>query len=409
MRPPEDRQSRLQAANAPLRTAAVAVAGLCAFLSLYAPQPVLPHLAAIFKVSAGQISAMVSATTFGVALSAPIAGMVADRFGRKRLIVVSLFGLALSMALCATAGSLAQLVFWRFVTGIFTPGTIASVLAYIAEEWSEGRAPRGTAIYVSATVLGGFIGRVLTGFLAERGDWRPAFLLLGLMTLVGAIFVLCWMPASRNFVRQSSLVRSLSDFARHLRNPRLIATYVVGLSVLFSLVATFTYITFHLAAEPYRLGPAGQGMLFFVYLLGLVITPASGSLIQRIGHYRALPLAISFSCAGVLLTLAGPLWLVILGLAACSSGVFVSQTAASGYVGIAADRARSVAAGLYVTFYYIGGSVGAILPGKIWSLAGWPGCVALIVAVQVIAGTVAYFFWKEPGSSDGRRTREQLP
>jgi MFS transporter, YNFM family, putative membrane transport protein len=392
----EGRRAGSMAGGELARMAAVAVAGLCAFLSLYAPQPALPHLAKLFGATAGRISSVVSATTFGVALSAPIAGMVADRFGRKRLIVVSLFGLALSTGLCATAGGLAQLVLWRFVSGVFTPGIIASALAYIAEEWSEGGAPRGTAIYVSATVLGGFIGRVLTGFLVERGDWRLAFLILGLATLAGAVFVLRALPASRNFIKQSSLVRSLSDFARHLRNPRLIATYVVGFDVLFSLVATFTYITFHLAAEPYRLGPAGQGMLFFVYLFGLFITPASGSLIGKIGHHRALPLAIAFSCAGVLLTLAGPLWLVILGLAACSSGVFVSQAAASGYVGVAADRARSVAAGLYVTFYYVGGSVGAVLPGLIWSLAGWPGCVALVVAVQVLAGTVAFVFWKPP-------------
>jgi MFS transporter, YNFM family, putative membrane transport protein len=380
----------------PLRTAGVALAGLCAFLGLYAPQPVLPHLATVFHASVGRISAMVSAATFGVALSAPIAGMIADRFGRKRLIVSSLFGLAASTALCATAGSLAELVAWRFLSGIFTPGIIASVLAYIAEEWREGGAPRATAIYVSATVLGGFIGRALTGLLAEGGDWRPAFVILGLMTAAGAVFVLCALPPSRNFARQPSLARSLSDLARHLRNPRLIATYAVGFNVLFSLVATFTYITFHLAAEPYRLGPAGQGLLFLVYLLGLVITPASGSLMERVGHRRVLPLALAFSGAGVLLTLAAPLWLVILGLAACSSGVFVSQAAASGYVGIAADRARSVAAGLYVTFYYVGGSVGAVLPGRLWKLAGWPGCVALVVTVQALAATLAFLAWREP-------------
>lgn len=66
------------------RIVAVAIAGLCAFLNLYAPQPVLPLLSALFHVSAAQISATVSASTIGVAVSAPFAGMFADRFGRSR-------------------------------------------------------------------------------------------------------------------------------------------------------------------------------------------------------------------------------------------------------------------------------------------------------------------------------------
>jgi predicted MFS family arabinose efflux permease len=380
--------------NDHLRTATMAVAGLCAFLNLHAPQPILPRLAQFFGVSAGKISMIVSVATLGVAVSAPFAGMIADRFGRKRVIVISLFGLGLSMMLTVTARSLAGIVFWRFLTGVFTPGIVASILAYIPEEWA-GDSARVTSIYVSGTVLGGFAGRVLTGFLSERGDWRIAFLILGFSTILGALFELRWMPASRNFVRQSSWLSALRDFAGHFGNPRLIAAFAVGFNVLFSLIATFTYITFHLAEPPYRLGPAGQGMLFFVYLLGLVVTPMAGTLIQKIGHNRAMPLAVAFSSVGVLLTLSRPLWLVIVGLALCSSGVFACQAASSSYVGLAADRARSAAAGLYITFYYLGGSVGATLPGLIWNAAGWPGCVALVVAVQVLAGTIAFFFWRD--------------
>jgi predicted MFS family arabinose efflux permease len=235
---------------------------------------------------------------------------------------------------------------------------------------------------------------MLTGILSEHSGWRFAFKSLGVMTLVGAMATARWLPASRSFVRQSSWRAGLANFGHHLRNPLLIATYAVGFSVLFSLVATFTYITFHLAAAPYHLGPFAQGALFFVYLLGLFVTPASGHWIHKLGSRKALTIAVAMSTVGVLLTLASPLWLIVVGLALCSSGVFVCQTAASSFVGRAADRARSAAAGLYVTFYYIGGSAGAVLPGDIWSHAGWPGCVALIVAVQVIAGSIAWRFWR---------------
>jgi predicted MFS family arabinose efflux permease len=382
------------------------MAGVCAFLNLYAPQPVLPLLARFFGVGAGKISLIVSAATLGVALGAPFVGIVADRIGRRRVIVISLFGLGISTMLTAVAPTLSLVIAFRFMTGIFTPGIIASILAYIAEEWPSSGAAKTTARYVSATVLGGFIGRFLTGCLGEHGLWRLSFLILGFVTVIGSIVVQRWMPASRNFVRVSSWRKSLSDFAGHLRNPILLSAYAVGFSVLFSLVATFTYITFHLAGAPYFLSPAGQGMLFFVYLIGLVITPMSGPWIQRIGHNRVVPLAIGCSISGVLLTLSGPFILVIAGLALCCSGVFVCQAASSGYVGLCAKRSRSAATGLYVTFYYLGGCVGSTIPGIIWKDVGWAGCVAMIVCVQLVAGAISFFLWKPVDRSSLQAERQ---
>ena len=80
------------------RTAAVVFAGFCAFVTLFAPQPLLPMLAREFRVSAAAISLVVTASTLAVAMAAPLAGVVADRFGRKRVIVPAAFLLAVANA-----------------------------------------------------------------------------------------------------------------------------------------------------------------------------------------------------------------------------------------------------------------------------------------------------------------------
>ena len=92
-----------------------------------------------FCVSPGAISLVVTASTLAVALAAPFAGVVADRFGRKRVIVPAAFLLAVPTLLAATAGSYGQLLFWRFLQGIFTPGIFGVIIAYINEEWGSGR------------------------------------------------------------------------------------------------------------------------------------------------------------------------------------------------------------------------------------------------------------------------------
>jgi predicted MFS family arabinose efflux permease len=181
---------------------------------------------------------------------------------------------------------------------------------------------------------------------------------------------------------------------RHLRNPRLAATYAVGFCVMFSLLGTFTYVNFYLAAPPFNLSTTALGLLFVVYLVGAVVTPVAGRAIDRLGHRFALVAAFTAGAAGVSLTLVHSLPIVMVGLTLACTGVFIANSAGSSYVGSAATESRASAVGLYVTFYYVGGSGGSAIPGFFWSHGGWPACVALIVAVQLLTITLALIFWK---------------
>jgi predicted MFS family arabinose efflux permease len=91
----------------------------------------------------------------------------------------------------------------------------------------------------------------------------------------------------------------------------------------------------------------------------------------------------------LLLTLVHSLAVIIVGLALASSGVFIYQAVGTVQTGIVAGKARSSAAGLYVTFYYIGGSLGATITGWTWVAGGWPPCVFLMVGVVGVALVMA--------------------
>jgi len=377
----------------PQRTAAVVFAGFCAFLALFAPQPLLPMLSHEFGVSAARVSWIVSASTFGVLLSAPWAGFVADRFGRKRVIVPSAFLLAVPTLLAATAVTFAQLLLWRFIQGVITPGIFAVIIAYVNEEWESG-AGAATAAYITGTVIGGFSGRALAAIVAAHFSWRWSFIAMGVLNLAGAAAIRAWLPAGRRFVRAHRTGSVIAPMLRHLRNPRLVATYAVGFCVMFTLLATFTYINFYLAAPPFRLSTAALGLIFAVYLIGAVITPVAGHAIDRLGHRFALVAAFSAGAAGVLLTLIHSLPVVMAGLTLACTGVFIANSAGSSYVGSAANEARASAVGLYVTFYYMGGTAGSAAPGYALTHGGWPACVAVIVCVQVLTITLALIFWK---------------
>jgi predicted MFS family arabinose efflux permease len=376
----------------------VVLAGFTAFLDLYATQPLLPLLMRVFDASHFDVSLTVTASTLAVAIAAPIVGRVADLAGRKRVIVGSAFVLAAATALVATSRGLGQFISWRFVQGLVTPGVFAITIAYIHEQYPAWYAGRATGAYVSGTVTGGFCGRVLVGLLASSFGWRFAFFILAMVNVAAAWAIAALLPRETVSEPRAPVRGGHGRSARRLLgNRELIGTNIVGFCVLFSQVAVFTYVTFHLEAPPYRLSTAALGWLFVVYLFGAAVTPLAGRLIDLYGHRTGVMLGVTIGVAGALMTLAAPLALIVAGLALVGTGVFIAQATASSFIGVATSDDRGLAVGLYSSAYYLGGTAGGALPALFWDSGGWTACVLLVTAVQGLTLLVALTFWKGKG------------
>jgi predicted MFS family arabinose efflux permease len=250
-----------QSARMPIdpRRIAVAVAGGSAFLHLYSPQAVLPELAGSFGAGAAEASMVITASTLAVAATAPFTGAIADVVGRKRLIVGALLVLIVPTIMVALSQSLAELIFWRFVQGLLFPPIFAVTVAYVGDEWPANEATGVIGLYASASAVGGFLGRFIPGTLSTYIGWRGGLLALTALTALCFLTVLWLLPREKQFVGAGSLGTSLRQMLAHLRNPRLVATFAVGFGVLFNFIATFTYVTFHLAAPPFSRSAAFLG------------------------------------------------------------------------------------------------------------------------------------------------------
>src|SRR5262245_20432054 len=249
------------------RRVAVAFAAAGAFLHLYAPQSVLPLMAREYGVGATEASMIITAGTLAVAATAPFAGAISDVIGRKRVIVTALALLLIPATMTALAPTLQQLIFWRFVHGLLLPPIFAITIAYIGDEWPPREANGVIGIYVAASAVAGFLGRFIPGMLTEHVGWRGGFLALAGCSLICLIMVALLLQPEKRFRRASDLATSLRQMLVHLRNPPLLATYAVGFGVLFNFIATFTYLTFHLASPRFNRSPAFLGSIFVVYLM----------------------------------------------------------------------------------------------------------------------------------------------
>jgi len=374
---------------------AVGLAGYCAFINLYSPQSILPLLSEEFHASAAEVSTIITVSTLAVALTAPFTGAVADVLGRKRVIVAAMFVLVIPTLMVGLSTSLSAVIFWRAVQGLVLPPIFAVTVAYIGDEWPAKEATTAAGIYSSGSSLGGFSGRLVTGVIADLISWRAGFAVLAGVAAVGAVAVAFLLPRERRFVGSEGLRASGRQMLGHFRNSQLVATFAVGFGVLFNFICTFTFISFYLAAPPYNLSASWLGALFVTYLVGSVLTPWIGWAVGRFGRRPFMVGVIAVWLAGIALTLAPSLPLIVAGLALGAGCGLICQAVSTGYVTVTAKAGRSSAVGLYVTGFYLGGSFGAAVGAIAWTLGGWPTCVALVAAMLVIMAAIVIFAWSE--------------
>jgi len=160
---------------------------------------------------------------------------------------------------------------------------------------------------------------------------------------------------------------------------------VVGGALFFAFIGIFTYLPFRLAAPPYLLPTGVISSVYLVYAAGVLSSRVAGRLSGRIAPRTLIAVGLAVEAAGMALTVARPLALVVLGLVVLVVGTFIAQAVAPAFVNMTAETAKGGASALYLTSYYVGGTLGAALPGLAWQAAGWSGVVAACVAATVVA------------------------
>lgn len=369
-------------ANASARiTLALSLAGFSCFMLLYATQPLLPQLTGAFGISPGTASLSVTAGTGLMALLLIPLSLLADRYGRERLMRIGLVGAAGFSLASAWAPDFTLLVLARAGLGLCVAGVPAAAMAYLGEELPVAERARAMGLYIGANALGGMAGRLLAAGVTDwTGSWHhglAAISLLGL--LVAAVF---WrlLPPADHFEPRSLQTRLLfADVRRIYADPGLPWLFSTAFLGMGTLVGLYNFLPFRLSAAPYGLGPAAIGSIFLLYAVGSYASAWAGRQVARHGRPRILLGMALLMTAGIAVTLAASLWLIVGGLAVYTFGFFALHTVASAWVGHRAGTRRGLVSALYLASYYLGGSVIGTATGWAWAAAGWPGVIAAML------------------------------
>ena len=382
---PDD--SRVSSPGVLASVGALNFATVAVYADLYITQPILPLLSREFGIRPATAGLTVSVVVLMIAAVSSAYGSLSDAVGRKPVMVASCLLLAIPTLLCALASSFRMLLVFRALQGILMPGVTAVAVAYIGDFYSEADLGPRFGGWIAASVAGGLTGRVVSGWLAAGTNWRTPFVFFGLLTLVGAAAIARGLPATQG-IPGVRLGRAYRGMFEHFRNRRLIGAFIIGGAVFFCFIGVFTYLPYYLTAPPFRLSTALVSSVYLVYIAGVFTSLGSSRLSNRVGRRAVMAAGLAIACAGVLGSLIHSLTTIVLSLVVLCVGMFTVQSTAPAYVNANAERAKGAGGALYVTFYYVGASLGSVLPGYAWQAWGWPGVVGTCVAA-LAAGLLA--------------------
>ncbi|MFC9465521.1 MFS transporter [Streptomyces coelicoflavus] len=366
---------------------ALFLAGVATFALLYSTQALLPLISGDLGVTASDASWTVAAATGGLAVFVLPMSALSERFGRRTVMTASLAVAVTVGLLVPFAPSLPALVALRAVQGAALAGLPASATAYLAEEVRPRALVTAIGLFVAGNSVGGMSGRVITGWVAQEWGWRVAVGAVGLVAVACAVAFRLLLPAPKHFtpgsLRPRVLVRTVRD---HLANPLLRRLYAIGALFMTVFGGIYTVIGYRLTEAPFSLPQGLIGSIFLVYLVGTVSASTAGRLVGRLGRRGALYLGAGTTAAGLLLSLAPTLPLVLLGLVLITAGFFAGHAVASSAVGKTAQHGRAQASALYQSAYYVGSSAGSTAGAVAFHSGGWAGTVA--VGVLAVLGVV---------------------
>ncbi|MFN3743977.1 MAG: MFS transporter [Hyphomicrobiaceae bacterium] len=368
----------------------VAIMAFLTVADLFAAQAILPALATHYAATPAEMGVAVNSCTLGMALAGLAVGVLGHRIDRRKGTALSLALLSIPTLLLAVAPTLEVFASLRVAQGLLMSTAFSLTIGHLSERASHGNATGYVAAYITGNVASNLFGRLLASSLVEGWGLAHSFAVFAILNLFGAALAWHALRARSGSRAASSVDMSMvAAWRKHIANPVLQKMFAVGFLILFVFVGLFSYVSFVLIAPPLSLSAMRIGLVYFVFLPSILVTPLAAHLVAQLGASKVLLSGFALALIAMPLVLSGSLGVVLIGLALAGVGLFLAQAVATGLVGLSAAVDPGSASGLYLAAYFLGGLIGSAAVGAVFVHAGWLASIAVLTAALALACRLA--------------------
>ncbi len=363
---------------------------VCELGLLYAPQPLLNVISQEFGTDKATTALVISSGMFPLAIAPLFYGLLVSRATARQLLTGILLLVAASGVGLYFTTTFKILLGWRIIQGMLAPAMMTAIMTYISNQFRGSDLQRAMAAYIGCTILGGFITRAGAGGISSLFGWRTALLCIALAPLPAlAVFY-----RMRDEARPVSRRHSFKEYLKGLLDPGVGSLLLIESIALFVFGGISNFLPFRMA----ELGGNSEfmvGLMYAGYILGVLVSFNSRRLTILCGG----PAKLMFWGLVVYVPMLPAMVLknnmaVFSALCLICLGHFTAHSNAPGLISRLTTIDKGMINGLYLTCYYIGGSLGSWLPGFVYHDYGWNGCMilfgAMIAVVLLLAWRLRY-------------------
>lgn len=344
--------------------------------NLYYNQPLLGMISRELGESEAATSKVAMFTQIGYAAGLLLIIPLGDMFRRKRMILIDFIFIILSLLIFAFSQSLAVMITASFFIGLTSvvPQIFVPIAAQLSKPEEKGR---NMGIVMGGLLIGILASRVFSGLLGEYLGWREVFMIAAGMMFILGIFIAFLLPDMKTNFKGTygQLMSSLLYYAKTIPALRL-ASLRGGLG--FGAFSIFwTTLTFHLEQPPFFQGSDVAGLLGIIGIVGALVAPLVGSASGKINKNQLIIIGCSLMLlAWIVLGIGGFTYAgLIIGIIFLDMGLqgmhVTNQTIVFSSHPEASNRLNTI----YMVSYFVGGSLGTLVGGKVWEHFGWAGVV----------------------------------
>lgn len=350
--------------------------------SLYAAQPIQPVFQAEFQLSNLQAILFTTLIMAPLGIAPLFYGFLLEAYSARVLLRGAVFLLALLEIVFSCTSSYLMLLVIRAIQGLMIPAILTSLMSYISYTSPREKVQHAIAAYIAATIMGGFIGRFLSGLSTDLFGWRLFFFVLGVLLLVA--FVL--LGRLERDAKMTYARPAISEVVALLSQREFCWLYLAIFCLFFVFSALMNFLPFELKRMDLSLGETGVGLLYLGYSTGVLVSMNSRRIIRYFGNESdSVTVGIALYFGGTLIFMVESYPVMFVGMFVFCTGLFMAHSLLSGFVNKLAHENKAIANGVYISFYYTGGTLGSFAPGVVFEYFGWQVFLGVLLLVLLLA------------------------
>lgn len=338
------------------------------FLGMSIVSPILPLYAKSFNVSYTLVSLAISAYAFGRLLADVPTGILADKYGRRSLMIIGTLLLSVTAVLNALASSFIEFLIWRLIQGIGSSMWMTSRSTILADVLKPNERGKVMGYFQAFMLLGSSAGPVVGGYIATNYGIKETFYFYALTGFISLIITYLWIKEPETSTRKPGSHFDIPTVKRLLSNR----------SFSLACLATFTVFFMRTGIRGTMIPLYADGVLgldatsigaiiSYATIMNLILTIPMGHIIDYYGRKPAIVLSLTVTAISSLvfpmttsfftISIAA----VVLGIGTSGSGQAPLALATDSTL----DEPRGLCQGVYRLFGDIGFTVGPIILGII--------------------------------------------